>query len=99
MNSPFVYNPLTISVLEKLRNSIFEIPKFSCLNISNWNTIIAKPINLGIIRKLIKYCFKKVLKVPFTLTVFEILLFECKSVLLPAQRYTERGKGLRITAQ
>ena len=63
--------------LVKLKNSIFEIPIIpQTLN-----------INLRIIRKLIKYSLKKVLKkTMFTLTVFEILLFEGRSVLEPAQR-------------
>ena len=56
--------------MEKLKNSIFEIPIIpQTLN-----------INLHIIRKVIKYSLKNVLeKTMYTLTVFEILLFEVMS--------------------
>ena len=46
-------------------------------------------INLHTIRKLIEYSFKNVLvKAMFTLIVLEILLFEGRLVLSPAQRGT-----------
>ena len=59
--------------MEKLKNSIFEIPIIpQTLN-----------INLHIIRKVIKYSLKNVLeKTMYTLTVFEILLFEVRSARL-----------------
>ena len=44
---------------------------------------------MHIIRKLIKYSFKMVaVQALFTLTVFEVLLFEGRSVLAPARRGT-----------
>ena len=69
---------LTLSVPEKWKSSIFEIPKISqTFNINNWKTTNAKSIYLDIIRKLIEYCLKKVpVEAIFTLTVSEILLFE-----------------------
>ena len=67
-------NVLTISILENLK-LIFEI-----------QTRSAKSINLGIVRKLIEYSHKMQVKVPFTPTGFNILVFEGKSVVSPAQR-------------
>ena len=71
-------SPLTLSVPEKLKNLLFEIPIISQnLNINNKRTTIVKSINLHIIRKLIEDSLKSVVvKAMFTLTVFEILLFE-----------------------
>ena len=67
---------LTLSVPEKLKNSIFEMPIIAqTLNISNLRTASAKSINLHTIRKLTEYSLKIVL------TVFEILLSEGRSVL------------------
>ena len=57
------------------------------LNINNLRTTGAKSIKLHIIRKLIEHSLKRVLVV-FTLTAFEILLFEGRSVVSPAQRVT-----------
>ena len=59
---------LTLSVPEKLKNSIFEMPVVpQTLNINNITTTSAKYINLHTIRKLIEYSFKKVLvKATFT---------------------------------
>ena len=55
----YIYNLKSISVVEKLKNSIFEIPVIrQSLNMNNQRTKSAKPINLDIIRKLIKYSFK-----------------------------------------
>ena len=81
----------TLSVAEKLKNSIFEIPIIlQNLNINNWRTTSAKSINLIIITKLIKYSFKNVrVKAMFTIILLEILLFESRSVLSTRQR----GKG------
>ena len=69
---------LTLSVPEKLKNWIFEIPVIpQTLNINNKRPRSAKSINLDINRKLNKYSLKTVLvKAIFALTVFEILLFE-----------------------
>ena len=51
----------TLSVAEKLKNSIFEIPIIlQNLNINNWRATSAKSINLIIITKLIKHSFKNV---------------------------------------
>ena len=67
---------LTLSVPEKLKNSIFEMPIIAqTLNINNLRTSSAKSINLHTIRKLTEYSLKIVL------TVFEILLSEGRSVL------------------
>ena len=67
---------LTLSVPEKLKNSIFEMPIIAqTLNISNLRTASAKSVNLHTIRKLTEYSLKIVL------TVFEILLSEGRSVL------------------
>ena len=64
----FFWFCLTLSVPEKLKNSIFEMPIVpQTLNINNITTTSAKYINLHTIRKLIEYSFKKVLvKATFT---------------------------------
>ena len=97
---------LTLSVPEILENSIFVAPIIpQTLNINNLRTTSAKNINLHTIRKLIKYSLKNSLvKIVFIVTVFEILLFEGRLVLSPAQRGTgnERVKYLlsdNITAK
>ena len=47
---------LTLSVPEKLKNSIFEMPIITqTLNISNLRTTSGKSINLDNIRKLVEY--------------------------------------------
>ena len=52
---------LTLSVPEKLKNSIFEMPIIAqTLNINNLRTASAKSINLHTIRKLTEYSLKKV---------------------------------------
>ena len=57
------------------------------LNINNLRTASAKSINLHAFRKLIKYYLQNVpVKVVFTVTVFEILLYEGRLLLSPAQR-------------
>ena len=59
------------------------------LNINNLRATSAKSINLHTIRKLVKYSLKNVpANVMFTLTAFEILLSEGRSVLPPVQRGT-----------
>ena len=56
------------------------------LNINNLRTTSTKSVNLHTIRKLIEYSLKNVLvKSMFTLTAFEILLFEGRPPLSPAQ--------------
>ena len=55
----FFWFCLTLSVLEKLKNSIFEMPiNPQTLNISNLRTTNGKSINLHTIRKLIEYSVK-----------------------------------------
>ena len=64
------------------------------LNINNLRTTGAKSITLDTTRKLIEYSLNNVIvKAVFTSAVFEIL-FEVRSVLLPAQLGTrsERNK-------
>ena len=84
----FVFS--TLSLPEKLKNSIYEMPIIpQTLNINNLRTTNAKSINLNTIRKLIKYSLKKIrVKAMFTTTVFEMLLFVGKMVLSPTQRDT-----------
>ena len=81
---------LTLSVLEKLKNSIFEISIIpQTLNITNYRTPSAKPINLDIIRKFIEFSLKSnCVKAMFSLTVFGILLFKGRSVLWSVQLVT-----------
>ena len=50
---------LTLSVTEKLKNSIFEMLITQTLNINNLRTTSAKSINVDTIRKLVEFCFKK----------------------------------------
>ena len=67
---------LTLSVLQKSKNTIFKIPIIP----QTLNTI-AKSIKLLIISKLIKYSLKKdFLKAMFSLTDFVTLLFEARSI-------------------
>ena len=79
-----------LSVPEKLENSIFEIPIIpQILHIKNYKTTSVKSMNLDIIRQLKEYPLKTVLvKAMFTLTIFNIILFEGRSILWPAQRVT-----------
>ena len=52
----FFFISLTLSVPEKLKNSIFEMPIITqTLNISNLRTTSGKSINLDNIRKLVEY--------------------------------------------
>ena len=56
------------------------------LNINNLRTTSVMSTNLDTIRKLIKYSLKNIpAKAAFTLTFFEILLFEGRTVLSPVQ--------------
>ena len=88
----------TLSVSEKFKNSIFEIPVISqTLSTNSLRTTSEKPINLHTIRKLIEYIFKNYfLLALFTPTVVEILLFKCRSVLPPAQRGTVRERVKKL---
>ena len=86
----FFWFCVTLSVPQKIKNSIFEMPIIlQTLNINNLRTTSAKSINLHTIRKLIEFSLKKpTAKAMFTLTSFEILLSEVRSLLSPAQRGT-----------
>ena len=58
------------------------------LNINNLRTTSAKSIKLHTIRKFIKHSLKNARIKVFTVTAFEILLFEDRSVLSPTQQGT-----------
>ena len=78
------------SVVEKVKNSVFENPIISqTLSIKNYIKIKnVETISLHIIRNLMKKSFKMLLvETMFTLTVFQILLFEVFLVLRPTQRF------------
>ena len=66
---------LTLSIPEKWKNSIFEMPIIpQPVNINNLRTTSPKSISLLIIRKLIEYSWKNVcVKAMFTPTAFDIL--------------------------
>ena len=82
---------LALTVPEKLKNSFFEIPIIpESSNMNSLRTTSTKSTNLHTITKLVEYSLENfVVKTMFTLTVFEILLFEGRSVLSPAQRGTK----------
>ena len=68
---------LTLSLLKNLKNMFFEISiNPQTLNINNYKTTNAESINLDIIRKLIEYSLKLLVKAMFTSTTFEKLLLE-----------------------
>ena len=66
------------------------------LNIDNVRTASANFVNLDTIKKLIK-CSSKSIGM-FTLSVFEILLFEGRSVLSADQRGT-RNKRVKVSVK
>lgn len=77
-------------VVEKVKNSVFENPIISqTLSIKNYIKIKnVETISLHIIRNIMKKYFKMLLvETMFTLTVFQILLFEVFLVLRPTQRF------------
>ena len=82
---------LALTVPEKLKNSFFEIPIIpESSNMNSLRTTSTKSTNLHTITKLVEYSLENfVVKTMFTLTVFEILLSEGRSVLSPAQRGTK----------
>ena len=83
MVSNFFLFCLTLSVSEKLENSIFEMLIITQdLNINNLRTRSGNSINLHIIKKLVDYSLKDVAaKVMFIFTVLQILLSEDRSLL------------------
>ena len=89
---------LTLSLLVKLNNSIFEAPIIRrTLNINNLRTTSAKSINLHTIRKAIEYTLKNVLVwTIFTLTIFKILLFEGRLALPTNKRGTASERVKKI---
>ena len=98
MVSNFFLFCLTLSVSEKLENSIFEMLIITQdLNINNLRTRSGNSINLHIIKKLVDYSLKDVAaKVMFIFTVLQISLSEDRSLLWPSQgsTATERVKIL-----
>ena len=69
------------------------IPK--TLKIDNFRTTSSNSINLDTIRKLMEYSLRKIfVKAIFTLTIFEILLIECRSVSHQS-RGAKRGKKVK----
>ena len=90
----FFWVCLTLSIPEKLKNTIFEIPIIPhILNMKSCRTTSAKSINLDIIKKFIEYSSKHFhVKAIFTFTVFEIRFFEGRSVLWLAHG----AKGLKF---
>ena len=89
---------LTLSLLEKLKNSIFEMPTIpQTLKINNSRTTRPKSINLHTIRNLIEYSLKKVpIKAMFSPTVFEILMSEGRSVLWLTQQSTGSERAVML---
>ena len=77
---------VTLSVAEKLKIPIFEMPIIpQILNINNLRITSAKSINLHTIRKLIKYSLKDFIpNAMFTLIVFERLLSKGSTISHPA---------------
>ena len=60
---------------------------------------VIKSVNFDVIRKLIRYSLKNLrLKLMLAVTVFKMLLFDCRLVLAPAKRDTgsERVNTLHI---
>ena len=83
----FFWFCLTLSVPEKLKNSIFEMPiNPQTLNINNLRTTNGKSINLHTIRELIENSLKMFCKGNVYSYLFEIRLSEHRPVLSPAQR-------------
>ena len=80
----------TLSVPEKLKNSIFEMRIITqTLNIKNLRTTSVKSIILNTNRNVIEYSLKSFLeKAIFILTFLETLLSKVRSVLRPSQRGT-----------
>ena len=93
----FFWFCLTLSVPEKLKTWIFEIPVITQgLNINNLRTTSAKSINLNTIRKLLEYSLKRAgAKTVFILRVSGILRSEGRSVLWATQRRSG-SKGVKV---
>ena len=88
---------LSLSVPEKMKNSIFEMSIITqILNINNLRTTSAK-IYLHTNRKLVEHYLKNVTtKAMFTLTGLDILLSEGRSALRPAQRGTGSQRAIQV---
>ena len=73
----FFWFCLSLSILVKLKNSIFEMPIITqTLNINDMRITIANSINLDNIRKVVEYSLKNLsAKAMFTLPIFKALLF------------------------
>ena len=85
----FFWFCLTLSVPEKLKNSIFVMPiNPQTLNINNLRTTNGNSINLHTIRKLVEHSLKMFCQGNVYSYVFEIWLSEHRWVLSPAQRGT-----------
>ena len=93
----FFWFCLTLSVRDKLKKSIFEMPIITqILNTNNLKNISATSITLHTIRKLVEYSLKKYSqKAMFIITVLVILLSESRPILLPTQRWTP-SKGVKV---
>ena len=85
---------LTRLLLEKLKNSIFEIPIIpQALNINNYR-IASESLSTWISLEILSNTLLKNLwsKTMFTITAFEKLLLEVRLLLSPAQRGTGSEK-------
>lgn len=90
---------LTLSIPEKLKNPIFEMPIIPpTLNINNLRTTRVGKVYQPIYhQKSYGGFFKKQsVKAMFTVTIFRILSFEGRSVLSPAQHSTG-SKSVKVS--
>ena len=80
-------NILSFSIPKKLKKLIFEISIIQQnLDINNLRNTSSKYVDIKTTRKLIEYYLKSVgIKAMFTITVFEILLLQNRSILLSTQ--------------
>ena len=79
---------LTLSLVEKLKNSKFELPKIpQTLNFNNNRKKCGNYISLSINRNFYEYSSKNgILRTIFTLTVYKVLFFESRLVLGAVQQ-------------
>ena len=80
-------NILSFSIPKKLKKLIFKISIIQQnLDINNLRNTSSKYVDIKTTRKLIEYYLKSVgIKAMFTITVFEILLLQNRSILLSTQ--------------